>query len=358
MLDREALTGWYRGEARSLPWRSEPTPYHVLLSELMCQQTRVETALPYFERFRTRWPTLEHLAAASEEEVLEAWAGLGYYSRARRLLEAARAAVARGGLPDEVDGLLALPGIGPYTAGAIASIAFGRPVEAVDGNVDRVLGRWHAVDEPVDAPAGKRRIRALAAALHADRSIVPGDLNQALMELGARVCKPRSPSCDLCPVRVGCAAAASGDPTAWPRKRPKKPARKITGVAGVLVGSEGPFLVRREGRGLLGGLWTPPVVLDTAPDDREALVRSFAAAGVVLDQTAPLADVRHVFSHRDLTARVYMVRGRRVGAPDSPWTDARFTRERNGMSRLGQRILEAFQDAEELPLLAADGGIH
>ena len=224
MLDRSSLEAWYLQEARALPWRAEPTPYHVLLSELMCQQTRVETALPYFERFRSRWPRLEDLAAASEDEVVEAWAGLGYYSRARRLREAAIRAVEQGGLPSDVDALLALPGIGPYTAGAIASIAFGRPVEAVDGNVERVLGRWHRVDEAVDSPAGKRRLKGLAAALHADGLVAPGILNQALMELGARICTPANPRCDACPIRVGCAGEASGEPTRWPVKRPKKKA--------------------------------------------------------------------------------------------------------------------------------------
>ncbi|MCB9667892.1 MAG: A/G-specific adenine glycosylase [Alphaproteobacteria bacterium] len=354
MIDRAALASWYLEHARALPWRAEPTPYHVLLSELMCQQTRVETALPYFERFRARWPTVADLAAASEDEVVEAWAGLGYYSRARRLHQAARSAVARGGLPPTAAELADLPGIGPYTAGAIASIAFGEAVPAVDGNVDRVLARWHGVEEAVDSPSGKRAITAHAAALHADRAIAPGVLNQALMELGARVCKPRSPTCGTCPIRSGC-TAREGDPSRFPVKRPRKAPVAITGVAGLLDRDGRTLAVRRAGTGLLGGLWGPPAVLEVDHDDLDALARAFADAGFSVRAAVPVATVRHVFSHRDLSCRVYRIEAEEAGGRGAAWSDVRWEPHGRGMSSLGRKIVAAGR--ADAPLLAADSRI-
>lgn len=348
-MDRAALLAWYRAEARVLPWRSDPTPYHVLLSEFMCQQTRVETALPYYERFLARWPTLQDLAAEDQEAIVEAWAGLGYYRRARRLHEAARAGAQMGGLPSTAEELARLPGIGPYTAGAIASIAFGRAVPAVDGNVDRVLSRHHRVEEEVDRPVGKRRIRALAEALH-DAGEAPGDLNQALMELGARVCTPRRPLCSSCPVAPTCAAREVGDVLDYPRKRPRKKPVPIVGIAGVLTDGAGrSLLVRKAGKGLLGGLWTPPIVLET--DSDAALAEAFAQAGYTVDNTVRLGTVRHVFSHRDLTCTVVQVHGRRLTSPGDGWAAVELRSGDDGMSTLARKILQL---ATPLPLLAAD----
>lgn len=298
---RAALLAWYDASARVLPWRSDPTPYRVLLSELMLQQTRVDTVLPYFERFVERWPTLEDLAAATEDEVLEAWAGLGYYRRARSLLLAARAAAAHGGLPADPAALRALPGIGPYTSGAVASIAFSVSAPAVDGNVERVLSRLDArrVD-PKSAP-GRRALEARAVELHGDR---PGDLNQALMELGALVCTPRAPRCTACPLRALCRSV--GDPESLPVRRPRTPPRPVWAVAGILRVDGGLVLGQRP-PGLLGHLWElPGVELASDDDPRQALVRGLAErVGVEVHVGACLGEVTHAFSHRRLTLGVW-----------------------------------------------------
>ncbi len=351
--DLLALHRWYRRRARDLPWRRAPTPYRVLLSEALCQQTRVETALPYYERFVARWPTLEALAAAEEAEVLEAWAGLGYYSRARRLLAAARAAVERGGIPRDPDELVQLPGVGPYTAGAVASIAFGVPIPAVDGNVLRVLGRWYRVEKPVDRPAGKRIVTDFAAALHRGSTIPPGDLNQALMELGATVCTPRNPTCETCPIRRGCGAREH--PEAWPKRGRRTPPVPITGVAGVTRRGEAHLVVRREGSGLLAGMWGPPWVLGVEPDDHEALEVTFRAAGCSVRSVRPVGEIRHVFSHRDARLRVYRVDAEPDGPPGSPWSDRRWMTDQRRMSALGRKVVEAA--SRDAPLLAAEDGV-
>jgi len=314
MTDAEqsaALLAWYARHARSLPWRDDPQPYHVLLSELLCQQTRIATALPYYERFVATWPTLDHLAAADEDDVLKAWAGLGYYRRARALHAAAKAAVALGGLPDQVEGLRKLPGIGPYTAGAIASIAFGRRAPAVDGNVERVVSRLDRAPEEPWTAAGKRALHGRVQRLHdaLGPGDAPGDLTQALMELGATVCTPTQPDCGACPVAEGCAARAAGDTTTWPRKRAKTPPKRIQAVAGLAAIDGRPLLARRPPSGLLAGLWEPvggPLATDA--DVGATLVSAFAER-VALEArvVAKLGTVTHVFSHRHLTLEVFRV---------------------------------------------------
>ncbi|MCB9678480.1 MAG: A/G-specific adenine glycosylase [Alphaproteobacteria bacterium] len=351
------LLRWYREQARDLPWRADPTPYKVLLSELMCQQTRVETALPYFERFVERWPTLEDLAGAGEDALVEAWAGLGYYSRARSLHRCAVAAVERGGLPATADALRELPGIGPYTAGAIASIAFGQRAPAVDGNIQRVISRVHALDAVPSTPAGSRAIWGIAEALHASAPAEahPGDLNQALMELGARVCTPRNPRCDGCPVAPECRALAQGWVDELPRAKTRKPPVPIRGVAGILAGQDGVLIVKRPPQGLLGGLWSPPVVMEHEGPDEVALVDAFARAGLDVRVIRPLGTVIHVFSHRHLTAEVYEVRGTGSPRAGQGWADVRFSRDRAGVSGLGRKILDLAADAgPQLSLLAAE----
>ncbi|PZN08590.1 MAG: A/G-specific adenine glycosylase, partial [Bacillota bacterium] len=197
---RSRLLHWYDRCRRDLPWRRTRDPYAILVSEIMLQQTRVETALPYYRRFLERFPTVERLAAATEAEVLRAWQGLGYYGRARNLWRAARAIVQRHGgrVPAEWEALIALPGIGEYTAGAVLSIAFGQPVAAVDGNAERVLARLFGIDDDLSRAPGRRAVRERAAELVA--SPRPGDVNQAVMELGATICTPREPACGNCPV--------------------------------------------------------------------------------------------------------------------------------------------------------------
>jgi A/G-specific adenine glycosylase len=213
---RRALLDWYRANRRDLPWRATRDPYAIWISEAMLQQTRVETAIPYYERFLARFPDLQTLADADSDDVLGVWAGLGYYSRARNLHAAARIVVDEhaGELPDDAEALRSLPGVGRYTAGAVASIAFDRPEPVVDGNVSRVFARLRGIRDDVRKAATVRRLWEEAAALV--RGPHPGDLNQALMELGARVCTPRAPRCPVCPVAHHCEAQRGGDAEALP----------------------------------------------------------------------------------------------------------------------------------------------
>ncbi|MFQ6546996.1 A/G-specific adenine glycosylase [Aestuariibius sp. 2305UL40-4] len=251
------LLDWYDRHARSLPWRvppgsgARPDPYRVWLSEVMLQQTTVAAVKGYYERFTSFWPDVGALAAAEDADVMAAWAGLGYYARARNLLKCARAVAARGAFPDTYEGLLELPGIGPYTAAAIAAIAFGRPATVMDGNVERVMARLH--DERAALPGVKPVLYA-----HAERLTPverPGDYAQAVMDLGATICTPRSPACGICPWREPCAARLAGTAAELPKKAPKvkKPVR--TGVAYVVRRTDGALLLEtRPETGLLGGM--------------------------------------------------------------------------------------------------------
>ena len=235
-----ALLVWYRRHRRDLPWRRTRDPYAIWLSEVMLQQTTVETVTPRFRPFLARFPTVEALASARRRDVLAEWSGLGYYARAKNLHRAARSLVGAGGFPRTVEGLRALPGVGDYTAAAVASIAFGVPEPAVDGNVVRVLCRLHGLRLDPKSSATLARVRALARPLVASRE--PGDRNQALMEFGALVCRPRAPRCDACPLRIRCRGLATGAPERFPLAPARKTATKLHLVAGV---------TRRRGRLLL-----------------------------------------------------------------------------------------------------------
>ena len=236
-INADRLLAWYDANARDLPWRippqrsragDRPDPYHIWLSEVMLQQTTVAAVIPYFDHFTQRWPTVADLAAAEDADVMGAWAGLGYYARARNLLKCARAVAAEGGrFPGTEADLAQLPGIGPYTAAAVAAIAFGRRAVVVDGNVERVMARIHDVETPL--PDAKSLLRELADAATPDTR--PGDYAQAVMDLGATVCTPRSPSCGICPWADGCAARKAGTAAALPRKRPKAPKPIRHGIA-------------------------------------------------------------------------------------------------------------------------------
>ena len=278
--DREieaALGAWFDRVARDLPWRRTRDPYAIWLSEVMLQQTRVETVIPYYERFLARYPTVADLAGATLDQVLSLWSGLGYYRRARVLHLAAREVTERygGAFPAEAAGLRDLPGVGAYTAGAIASIAFDRREALVDGNVARVLARLEGIDDDIKSAAGARRLWAAAARLvPAER---PGRFNQALMELGATVCTPRSPRCDACPVDGACAARAAGREEELPVISPKREAPSVAMVAAVVRAGRRVLLARRAEGGLFGGLWEPPMV--EAPSLAAALPL-LAAAGV------------------------------------------------------------------------------
>jgi A/G-specific adenine glycosylase len=308
---RRALLDWYDAHARTLPWRAPPgsgaavDPYRVWLSEVMLQQTTTVHAAPYFEAFTRRWPTVSALAAADDADVMGAWAGLGYYARARNLLACARA-VARehgGVFPDTEEGLRALPGLGPYTAAAVAAIAFGRAANVVDGNVERVMARLFAVETPV--PAARPALRRLAEGLTADDR--PGDWAQALMDLGATVCRPRSPECGRCPVSAWCAGFASGAPERFPVRAAKVAKPERAGVAWVALDPAGRVgLTRRPDKGLLGGMLGLPTSGWGGGEDAAPGPGPWREAGAVV----------HVFTHFRLTLDVRVG----PGEGDLVWT--------------------------------------
>jgi len=301
-----ALLDWYDRERRDLPWRAKgrrrPDPYRVWLSEIMLQQTTVKAVIPYYERFLLRWPTVAALAAADPDEVMASWAGLGYYSRARNLVKCARVVVAEhdGTFPDTEAGLLKLPGIGPYTAAAIAAIAYGAPTTPVDGNVERVVARLFAVPAPL--PAAKRELRRLAGTLTPARR--PGDFAQAMMDLGAGICTPRRPSCLVCPVQPDCAANARGIEALLPARAEKAERPVRLGIAFVALREDGQVLLRKRPEpGLLGGMMEVPSSqwAEELPPLNEAL----RAAPVKGDWWAIPGIVSHTFTHFKLELLVY-----------------------------------------------------
>ena len=257
---RQSLLCWYAVDKRRLPWRAEAgeraDPYRVWLSEIMLQQTTVAAVKPYFERFTTQWPDVGALAAADEADVMREWAGLGYYARARNLVACARVVAGDHGgrFPDSEAALLKLPGIGRYTAAAIAAIAFGRRAVVVDGNVERVVSRLYAIATPLTA--ARAEIRARTDALTPDEGA--GDFAQAMMDLGATICTPRRPACTICPLRPHCAAFREGDPERYPVKPPKAARPRRTGEAFWLEHDDHVLLVRRPASGLLGGMLALP----------------------------------------------------------------------------------------------------
>ncbi len=289
------LLAWYDANARVLPWRSDPTPYRVWISEIMLQQTRVEAGLPYFERFMAALPTVQHLASVDEQTLLKLWEGLGYYNRARNLQKAAKIIVNEHGgqLPGTPQQLLSLPGIGPYTAGAIASIAFGYPVPAVDGNVLRVLARLTAYQGDVLAAGVKEKT---AAAL---QQILPqrvGDFNQALMELGALVCLPNgTPKCLLCPLREQCRARAEGLENNLPVKAPKKQRRTEQRTVLLALHEGRVALRRRPAEGLLADLWEFPSLPGQLTKDQ--LPTQLADLGLAVEGLLEAGPAKHIFTH-------------------------------------------------------------
>ena len=290
----QTILSWYDQGHRDLPWRRTQDPYRIWISEIMLQQTRAETVVSYYERFLARYPTVQDLASAPEEELLKAWEGLGYYSRARSLQKAAKEIVARygGQLPADLEKLRALPGIGDYTAGAIASIAFGIPAAAVDGNVERVLCRWDAIKDEVGTPAVRRQIAARAQALvPPDR---PGAFANAMMEMGATMCTPKNPKCLLCPVREGCMGFAQGIAQELPRKAKKK-AQRVENRAVLLVFCENRVLIVKRQEKLLGGLFVFPDVLEES--DPARLCQALEALGIRAAYDEKLGHARHVFTH-------------------------------------------------------------
>jgi len=299
---REALLAWYRQYRRDLPWRRTRDPYAILVSEMMLQQTRVDTVIPYYEDFMRRYPDAAALAAAETDEVLSQWAGLGYYRRARNLQAAARHVVTRyaGNFPEEVQALRELPGVGAYTAGAVASIAFDRPEPVLDGNVTRLLCRVFGIRDEISARATQARLWGLATELAQGPS--PGDLNQALMEFGSLRCTPRSPNCAPCPVRRHCCAFRDGDAEALPLKRPKKASPVVRAVGVLAKRGDKALFVQRASDQLLGGFWElPGTLLDKTQTPESTAVEAMQTLlAIDLQRVRRLGEIRHVFSHRQL----------------------------------------------------------
>ena len=347
---RAPLLAWYGRERRDLPWRRTKDPYAIWLSEVMLQQTQVATVIPYWERFLARFPTVEALAKAPLDDVLAAWRGLGYYSRARNLHRAAQEVVARygGRLPSSLEALLTLPGFGRYTAGAVASIAFGEEAPLVDGNVARVLSRLFEVEGLPGDRAREARLWELARALVKGEQ--PGDLNQALMEHGATVCRPESPLCLLCPVRKACLAFQHGRVDELPPAKVRKAPKRLTLALAVWPHEDTLLFARRAEKGLFGGLWELPAA-EVEPDapDAAAATRLSEALGVSITAKAALGTVQRQLTHRALTLRLLRVSGRQRPTRAPNFHELRWCTpaqaEELGMSTAMQKALDAALEA-------------
>ena len=317
------LLAWYDRHHRDLPWRvtpgaasrgTRPDPYHIWLSEVMLQQTTVQAVKPYFTRFLALWPTVKDLAAAPTDDVMAAWAGLGYYARARNLKKCAEAVAGDhdGIFPDTEDGLRALPGIGDYTAAAVAAIAFNRPSAVMDGNVERVVSRLYAIDAPL--PGSKPLMKTFVRELTPEDR--PGDFAQAMMDLGATICTPKRPACALCPVREHCLALAGHDPERFPVKAAKKDKPVRFGAAFVAVNPDGEILLRRRVEsGLLGGMTEVPTTGWSARVDggQTAEHAPFPSAW------QPCGTVTHVFTHFELRLSVFRASAETGALPGGWW---------------------------------------
>jgi A/G-specific adenine glycosylase len=304
------LLAWYSENCRDLPWRRSPTPYRVWVSEVMLQQTQVATAIPYFERFLARFPDVHALAAAHDTDVIKAWEGLGYYARARNLHRAAREIVDRHGgvIPDDPVEFRGLPGVGEYICAAVQSIAFGRAMAVVDGNVKRVLARVFAIDSPVNRTSTHRELGERASQLldHGD----PSSFNQAVMELGALVCRPTSPACEQCPIALYCEARHSGAVERYPVKERRRPIPTHRVAVGVVEADGKMLITRRPSSGLLGGLWEfPGGKIQDGERPEEAVAREIREeVGLEVEVTEFVGRVRHAYSHFKVELDVYRCR--------------------------------------------------
>lgn len=304
----DKILAWYHERKRDLPWRKTSDPYSVWVSEIMLQQTQVATVIPYFQRFMQKFPTVQDLNRASLDEVLKAWENLGYYGRARNLHRAACIVTQEmgGNLPEDLEGLTRLPGIGPYTAAAILSIAYGKMIPAVDANVSRVLARLFVVRSPVNRPEGRKRIGELAFSLLPETD--PGEWNQALMDFGATVCRPKRPLCETCPVSPECRARQGGLQESLPAKTKPRAVPHRNMVAGVVRSKSGEILIiRRPEEGLLGGLWGLPIGERRAGESHEAAVHRMLGDSLQLRvaQLSPLKMVRHAYTHFRMTVHPF-----------------------------------------------------
>ncbi|NKB87292.1 MAG: A/G-specific adenine glycosylase [Acidobacteria bacterium] len=327
----DQLLRWYATERRDLPWRRTADPYSILVSELMLQQTRVEVVTPRYQRFLERFPTVAALAEAEVDEVLAEWSGLGYYRRARNLHAAAVAVQDMGEFPRSYAGLRELPGVGDYTAAAVAGIAFGAPHVGIDGNVIRVLCRYFAIADDPTRAATRRVLRAAAESLLNGQP--PGDVTQALMELGARMCTPRSPTCGECAIRSGCAARADGSQALLPVRKQTKVHEAIEAAA--VIEHDGSYLLTRGQRvGVLTEMWefptidsrtAEPIVEETPPAVREERLRAYAhRLGVEPSPLRAAGTIRHGITNRRITCEIYAgngtpTRAAHSDAPETGW---------------------------------------
>jgi A/G-specific adenine glycosylase len=330
---RRSLLSWYNKAKRDLPWRHTSDPYAILVSELMLQQTQVKTVLPYYDKFLKKFPTAQALAKASQQDVLAAWAGLGYYRRARFLHAAAQAVTAAGKFPDTLEGIRALPGVGDYTAAAVGSIAFGLKAAVVDGNVIRVISRLLALDEDASKGEGAKKIRETAQALLDPKR--PGDFNQAVMELGASLCSPTKPSCSACPLNQYCAAFLAGKPEAYPRL-PERAASQILFKAVILAvqgkGAKTQILAQeRSGKKIpskgqaadrLKGFWAFPELILGVEDWTAAELLSVKEAKKLLGKEASLAGRLAKLRHNITIYDIHLLPFRfeiKEGKPKAGW---------------------------------------
>lgn len=306
-FDSEALLNWFKNHARDLPWRGTHDPYAIWVSEVMLQQTRVDTVIPYYHRWLDLFPTVEDLAGADEDDVLQAWEGLGYYRRARNLRRAARLLTAQhqGQLPQDRKSLQALPGIGSYTAAALASIAFNQDEAAVDGNVRRVLTRFYDINTPLHTAQTENKLKHIAAQnLPRGKS---GIYNQALMELGALVCTPQNPDCTSCPLADGCLAKKAGVQKLRPVRKKKKPTPHVQVTAAIFRDGGRVLLAKRPPEGMLGGMWEFPGGKQEEMENLEdALIREIREElGVKIEVKDKLGSYAHAYSHFSLTLHAF-----------------------------------------------------
>lgn len=295
---QEHLIAWYLEEKRDLPWRRTSDPYHIWISEVMLQQTRVDTVIPYYERFTTAFPTMHDLAEAEEDHLLKLWEGLGYYSRARNLQAGVREVIERYGaeIPKSREEISTIKGIGPYTAGAVLSIAYGVPEHAVDGNVMRVLSRLYALEDDIAQAKTRKLFEHLVMDIISPDD--PSSFNQGLMELGATICTPQKPKCLLCPVREVCQAFEEGKETLLPIKTKKTKTKSISYNGFMLQRADGKWLVEQRGEGLLAKMWQFPLIEETD-------VHWTTRYGITWNECESVGQVTHVFSHLKWTVDVY-----------------------------------------------------
>lgn len=344
-----SILKWYSRNARDLPWRKRRDPYAIWISEVMLQQTRVETALPYFERWMARFPSIRALAAASEHTVLKQWEGLGYYSRARSLRRAAQIIVRDhdGEIPSDVGALRRLPGVGAYTAAAVSSIAFGTDEPALDGNIRRVLARVFNMRAPVGSPLGERRLRALSIQnLPRGRA---ADFNQGLMDMGAAICLPRNPHCESCPVGNLCEAKRKGQQAQLPVRARRAPLRRVLMGAAVIAQQDRVLLSRRPSKGLLGGMWEFPKAEISGPSTDLTRIRNRLPAAIRdalelrVRPRKPLIQVRHTYSHFEVVVHAFLCSIRSSAIPPGfRWVNASRL-SRYPMGRVDRKIADSLR---------------